>query len=84
MDLNRRESLSQQLQAKGVTLPCPRCGHLRFSVIGEAVLQIASGGGLLGFPRDVPAVVLGCNNCGYLTHHAIAVVQQPDGLLGRG
>jgi predicted nucleic-acid-binding Zn-ribbon protein len=76
-------SLASQLKKKGVTLPCPRCGHKHFSIVGQTSLAVATGGGLLGmFGQDVPAVVVGCGNCGYLTLHSSAVLQKPSGMRG--
>jgi hypothetical protein len=76
MDARRRDMLVNLLRNKGVSLPCPRCGHLHYSMIGESILQVSAGGGLLGeFTQDLPTVVLGCVNCGFITHHAISALE---------
>jgi hypothetical protein len=75
------QAYAGKLAQRGVNRPCPRCGHLHFSVLGEGKLTVAAppGSGLLNqlLPpvlRDLPIVVLGCSNCGYITQHSTAVL----------
>jgi bacterioferritin-associated ferredoxin len=76
MDARRRETLVDLLRRRGVNAPCPRCGHLHYSILGEGNLQVSAGGGLLGdFTQDLPTVVLGCANCGFITQHALPVLE---------
>jgi predicted nucleic-acid-binding Zn-ribbon protein len=84
MDSADRAKFSQALEDRSVTQPCPRCGNHRFSVLGMSNLKVVGGGaGLLSafLERDVPTVVVVCNNCGFLSNHAAAVL---SGEVGGG
>jgi bacterioferritin-associated ferredoxin len=64
------------MRNKGVNQSCPRCGHLHFSILGEALMPIVAMEGLLGtFTSEMAVVVVGCNNCGYVTQHVASVLQ---------
>jgi len=71
MDQARLDQVVQALQRKGVNKPCPRCGHLKFSVVGETQIPLQQNPNMLviGGP-SIPAVIVACDNCGYITHHA--------------
>ncbi|XQA69534.1 hypothetical protein ACM9XB_18750 [Xanthomonas sacchari] len=74
MDLKK---VADILQAKGVKLPCHRCGTRNFSVIdgyvNYSVQPELSGGIVIGGPT-VPAVLVACDNCGALTAHALGAL----------
>jgi hypothetical protein len=73
------------MRAKHVDQPCPRCGHLHFSVLGEALMPIVAMEGLLGsFTSEVRTVVVGCNNCGFVTQHVLSVLQDTSIQPGTG
>jgi predicted RNA-binding Zn-ribbon protein involved in translation (DUF1610 family) len=75
MDPARSEQIINALNAKGVTKPCPRCGSHQFDVVAEASIPVT-------LPEDpdsfligqslvtLPAVIIACRNCGFLTQHA--------------
>lgn len=71
MEQARLDQVVQALQRKGVNKPCPRCGHIKFSVVGETqvLLQENPGAFVIGGP-SIPAVIVACDNCGYITQHA--------------
>jgi hypothetical protein len=77
-DQIRLNAIGIALQNKGATKPCARCGHSHFSVVDETLLtlQPLSGDFILG-GDGVPVVIVACNNCGNLWHHALA----PIGML---
>ncbi len=77
-DQTRLNALGKALQEKGATKPCSRCGHSHFSVVDETLLSLQplTGDIVLG-GGGVPAVMVACNNCGNLWHHALA----PIGML---
>lgn len=71
MEQIRLDQVVNALQAKGVNRPCPRCGTAKFSVVGETqiTLQENPGAFVIGGP-SIPAIIVACDNCGYLTEHA--------------
>jgi len=80
MDKLRQEEIIRVLQAKGVDKPCPRCGNEKFERVGETAIQLSEKPNLHMFSTlgpIVPAILIACNNCGYLTHHT----QGPLGIM---
>ncbi len=78
MDKQRQDEIIRVLQAKGVDKPCPRCGNEKFEVVGETGIPLNDHPNPHMFSAIVPVlpiVLIACNFCGYLTHHA-------QGLLG--
>lgn len=78
METERQRRIINALNMKGVNRPCPRCGNPNFEVVGESVvsLQESPGTFTIGGPA-IPVALVACNNCGYLTEHALG----PLGLL---
>jgi hypothetical protein len=75
MGHDRREMIIAALKRKGVDQPCPRCGNTHFSIIAETMIQIQTEPGAAGDAATVvPAVFIGCTNCGYLTPHALGAL----------
>lgn len=78
---DQRRKIADALEKKGATGPCPRCGQRQFSVLeGYFIHPIStSASGLrIGGPA-VPVAVIACNNCGFLSEHALGAL----GLLER-
>lgn len=85
MNPSTAHQLTALLKQKGADKPCPRCGHVHFSVLGELGFELSSTPGLIGgmYKVGLPTVVVGCNNCGHLTMHATSALrEQQRGLLG--
>jgi hypothetical protein len=81
-DQSRLTALGNALQAKGANKPCARCGHMQFSVVDETLLSLQplSGSFIVG-GGGVPAVMVACNSCGNIWHHALAPLgMMPDHL----
>lgn len=75
MDRQRSEKIIQALNSKGVTKPCPRCGHLHFNVVAETTIPINSDPAVLSAETEVvPIVMIACSNCGFLTQHALGAL----------
>lgn len=79
-----RDRIIKALEAKGATQPCPRCGRNSFSIVGgyfNHFIQANLGGVNIGGP-SIPTAVVVCNNCGWLSEHALGVLdllpEQPD------
>ncbi len=72
-----RKKIADVLQSRGVKLPCHRCGNKSFSIIdGYANYMVQpelSGGIVIGGPT-VPVVLVGCDNCGAITPHALGAL----------
>lgn len=81
MEQKRLDEVIYALTERGVTLPCPRCGHGKFSVVGETLIPLQSDPNVfaIGGP-SVPAVIVACDKCGYIAQHATA----PLGLMRGG
>lgn len=75
MDQDRRKVMIDALNKKGANRPCPRCGHLQFSLVEETVvsLQPDPSAFVTGGPI-IPVVVTACNNCGLVCQHALGVL----------
>jgi uncharacterized Zn finger protein len=71
MEQTRLNEIASILNTKGVRLPCPRCGQLKFSIVGESYISIQETPGtfVIGGPT-IPTIIVACDNCGYVTQHA--------------
>ncbi len=73
--LARRLEIAAKLKIKGVKEPCPRCKHSTFGIQGESAIVLEERN-----RRDsstveaIPVMVLACNNCGYITEHALGTI----------
>ena len=75
---DKREDIVKRLTEKGVNRACPRCGADIFSLVdGFAVFGMVDQLEDEGVRNLVPSVCVACNQCGYLTFHALG----PLGLL---
>lgn len=75
MDPTRADKIISALAVKGVNKPCPRCGYAQFGVVAETMVQIQPTSGEIIFGGPViPVAILGCNNCGFLTQHALGLL----------
>jgi predicted RNA-binding Zn-ribbon protein involved in translation (DUF1610 family) len=70
---DRSKRIVDALKSKGVNKPCPRCGHLHFGFVAESTIPISEPGVVWGGPV-VPTVVVACNNCGFITQHALGAL----------
>jgi uncharacterized Zn finger protein len=80
MDQNRLNELVKALTAKGVNKPCPRCGNIKFSVVGETNIPLQDDPNVfaIGGP-SIPTVIVACDSCGYITQHATMVLAPTKG-----
>lgn len=73
---DQKKKLLSTLEGRGVKLPCPRCGNNRFTLIDGYLnhpLQLELSGMVIGGP-SIPSVGVVCENCGYLSQHALGVL----------
>lgn len=76
VEKSRATRIIDALNDKGATKPCPRCGHLHFGVVAETAIPIDFDTKipiLTGGPV-VPTVIIACNNCGFVTQHALGAL----------
>ena len=59
MEQNRLNEIVAKLTAKGVNMPCPRCGQAKFSFVGESYISIQETPGTLviGGPT-IPTIIV--------------------------
>lgn len=78
MEKETKEKIAQALQEKKVNQPCPRCTKGHFDVVGYHFIPLNPNPNTLviGGPT-VPAVIIACLNCGFITEHALG----PLGLM---
>ena len=69
------KDIIKTLEKKEAIKPCARCGKQAFDVISTAniSLQESSNSMVVGGP-SIPAVYIGCSNCGSLAIHALGVL----------
>lgn len=71
----RKLKIVEALKSKGVKLPCPRCGGINFEVVDQTALSINDNLNAIqmGGP-SVPAALVACSQCGFITFHALGVL----------
>lgn len=82
MDVYRLREIVAALNRKNVSQPCPRCASKNFSVVGESEIPVtlaSTTGGLLSIAAipmktTMPIVIISCDNCGFIAHHALAAL----------
>jgi len=76
-----KQKIIRALDERGANLPCPRCGNESFTLAGgyfHQGIQTDPQVNLIGGP-SIPSVVVICNQCGYLSQHALGAL----GLLSK-
>lgn len=75
-----RNEIARALSDRGADMPCPRCGNTRFVLVNgfladsvqTTLLGVVIGG------EHVRSVAVVCDRCGYLSQHALAVLDVPS------
>lgn len=72
----QKTTILSTLNAKGVKAMCPMCGKNSWEIGGELVSTTAlnPGGTMVVGAPIVPMIQLICTNCGFVSHHAAAVM----------
>lgn len=67
-----KTAIKEALEARGATLPCPRCGGERFDVLDGYFFHVNQQSTQVVVPegQGVLTAVIGCVQCGYLMQHA--------------
>lgn len=81
---DQKQKVIEALDRAGAKLPCPRCGNGQFSLVDgyfNHPIQTSLGGLVIGGP-SVPSVVVVCNQCGFISQHALGALnllpKQPE------
>ncbi len=72
----QKDIIIKALTDRGAKLPCPRCGNDTFTLLDgyfNQIIQTETKGIVLG-GRTIPSIVVACNQCGYLSQHALGVL----------
>ncbi|MBL4886328.1 MAG: hypothetical protein JKY95_17580 [Planctomycetaceae bacterium] len=76
MDSFNKDAVIKALEDAGAELPCPRCGNSTFMIadgyISNPLQDDLETMKLLG--KSIPTIVVICEKCGYIAHHAIGVL----------
>jgi hypothetical protein len=73
---SRKKEIIDALSKRKAQLPCPRCANQSFSLVGgyfNQPIQTELGGLVIGGP-SVPSVVVVCNQCGFMSQHALGAL----------
>lgn len=85
---DQNKKVIDALDRVGANLPCPRCGKRNFALVDgyfNHPIQTSLNGLVIGGP-SVPSVVVVCNNCGFISQHALGALnllpKQPEDIKG--
>jgi len=72
---NVKKIIINTLQARGAKLPCPRCGTNNFTLLdGYFTQPVQQDLKAFSVGPSVPSVVVICNQCGYMSQHALGAL----------
>jgi hypothetical protein len=83
VDQSQKLDFIAQLTEKRAIEPCPRCQNPQFELLGEGSIPFEEDketrpfSHLVSRPKSsvIPIIILACNNCGYITYHAIVMLK---------
>ena len=70
------DKVIEAINKKGANKPCPRCGKDKFTLLDSYFnqpVQDKNTGFALG-TNVVPCAVTYCNNCGFISQHALGIL----------
>lgn len=74
---DEKQKIINALKDKQALLPCPRCNKQKFTLLdgyfNQSIQQSLQTGLVIGGP-SIPSVVIVCENCGYMSQHALGVL----------
>lgn len=77
----QKQEIIKKFQEKKILTVCPMCKHPHFTIADGYFtnsLQNEVGGIIFGGPT-IPSIAIICNNCGFISQHALGVL----GLLNK-
>jgi uncharacterized Zn finger protein len=80
MDQDRRNKIIAALESRNANMPCSRCGHKQFEIVGETILPLQNDPNVIsiGGP-SIPSVIVGCSQCGHIWQHALGYLKLIEG-----
>ncbi len=76
MKQEEKDKIIKTLEGRSANHPCPRCGNQQFSLADgyfSQPLQEKLGSLVFGGPA-IPSVVVVCNQCGFISQHALGTL----------
>lgn len=74
---NEKNKIVEVLKQRNALGDCPRCKHKAFTLLdgyfNQSLQQEVTGNVVIG-GSTVPSVVVVCNNCGYMSQHALGAL----------
>jgi len=74
MDQQEKQRIADALTAKGAILPCPRCGHVQFSIERYSAVILTDDRNAQGLLPDANSILTVCTNCKYVALHLMNVM----------
>jgi len=76
MEKEEKEKIIKKLTEKEALQPCPRCRRNSFTLIDGYFNQTIQNNfqGLVIGGTSVPTIIVVCENCGYLSQHALGAL----------
>ena len=71
-----KKKITKALEERGAMRACPRCGNASFTLLNgyfNQTIQTELRGMVIGGP-SIPSAVVACDNCGYLSQHALGTL----------
>jgi hypothetical protein len=76
MEKEEKEKIAEKLLERNAVKPCPRCHGVKFTIMdnfGKTTLNPELEGYGIGGPF-VPFIIVICNQCGFMSQHAVGVL----------
>lgn len=77
MTADQKSNIVKILSERGANRPCPRCNNNNFTLLegyfNQSIQPTINAGIMLGGP-SIPSIVVICNNCGYISQHALGIL----------
>lgn len=77
MSAESKKEIVRILSDRGAKNPCPRCDKTSFTLLdgyfNQNIQPEITGDLIIGGPA-IPSIVIICNNCGYMSQHALGVL----------
>lgn len=77
MTVAEKQKIVDALSERKAAQPCARCNEKTFTLLegyfNQSIQQNLTKGMVVGGP-SIPSVVVVCNNCGYMSQHALGVL----------
>ncbi len=77
MNQEERDRIIRILEERGAILACSRCGRRGFTLLdgyfNQSFQAQLNSSIIIGGPT-IPSVAVICNNCGFISHHAIGAL----------